>query len=371
MNQDSKVALYIDPPSHHYLGNRLFEVDESRLNGDELQAPYVFLREYLQGKGVSVNTIDFLPAAENGGKNIYISLGILSNYQKLAKRKDLVLSGYFALECPIVEPGMYRRLRTAQNYFKRILSWSDNSELDRFVGESIKFRHFFLPQSFDCVHEEIWQNSDRKFLVMINANKLPRVYWNELYTERMRAVEFFSRTNEIDLYGKGWDKPSMRLGKTIMPYTFRRLHDQFLEQWQKIKPDPLLLAARSVYRGTAASKSQTLGNYKFAVCFENSIMKGCITEKIFDCFYAGTIPIYWGAPEVTDFVPADCFIDMRDFADYSELRAFLISRTETEIAAYRENARSYLNSDKFVPFKKETFAGLIQTLIEQDTGVKL
>ena len=48
---------------------------------------------------------------------------------------------------------------------------------------------------------------------MINMNKLPRLTKYELFTERMRAVEFFSRTNDIDLYGIGWDKASLRMGR--------------------------------------------------------------------------------------------------------------------------------------------------------------
>ncbi len=371
MDEPGKVALYVDPPSHHYLDNKLFTVDETRLNGDGLQEPYVFLREYLKNKGVEVNTIDRLPENANGKKNVYISFGILSNYQKLAARNDVILSGYFAFECPIVEPRNYERLKAARHFFKRIFTWSDNSSLERFVGQPLDYDHFLLPQSFDEVHEDIWMNTDRKFLVMINANKLPRVYHQELYTERMKAVEFFSRTDEIDLFGKGWDKPSIRVGITRVPFTFRRWHYQFLTYWQKLRPEPLLVAARKAYRGVAQSKSSTLGDYTFALCFENSIMKGWITEKLFDCFYSGTVPVYWGAPEITDYVPEDCFIDMRKFSNYAELGTFLKSLTTEQIADYKENARDYLGSEKFRLFSKETFAELIQNVIEQDSGVSL
>lgn len=371
MSEKQKVALYIDPPSHHYLQNRLFEVDDSRMNGDGLQAPYVYLRDYLQNKGVAVNTIDYLPPTENGTKNVYLSFGILSNYEKIAQRKDVILSGYFAFECPIVEPRMYQRLKQARNYFKRIFTWSDDSSLERFVGKSLDYDHFLLPQSFNKVHEKIWENTDRKFLVMINANKLPRIYWQELYTERMRAVEFFSRTDDIDLFGKGWDKPSWRLGITRTPYTLRRLYYQWQTYWQKFRPNPLLAAAQKAYRGVAQSKAETLGNYNFALCFENSMMTGWITEKIFDCFYAGTIPVYWGAPEITEYIPANCFIDMREFSDYGKLRSFLKNLTAEEIQTYKEKARQFLASEKFEPFKKETFAELIKNVIEQDAGVKL
>ncbi|MCL1721757.1 glycosyltransferase family 10, partial [Vibrio parahaemolyticus] len=50
------------------------------------------------------------------------------------------------------------------------------------------------------------------------------------------------------------------------------------------------------YKGSVESKTHTLKNYKFCICFENAQMiEGYITEKIFDCFFSATVPIYWGA----------------------------------------------------------------------------
>ena len=62
--------------------------------------------------------------------------------------------------------------------------------------------------------------------------------------------------------------------------------------------------------------SFTLSKYKFSICFENSITAGYISEKIFDCFYAGTIPIYYGDPNVKESIDPDSFIDFRKFDDY-------------------------------------------------------
>lgn len=56
---------------------------------------------------------------------------------------------------------------------------------------------------------------------------------------------------------------------------------------------------KSAYGGEVFSKHDTLSKYKFSVCFENGKnLSGFITEKIFDCFSAGTIPIYWGADNI-------------------------------------------------------------------------
>jgi hypothetical protein len=63
-----------------------------------------------------------------------------------------------------------------------------------------------------------------------------------------------------------------------------------------------------------------LEKYKFSICYENARdTPGYITEKIFDCFFAGCVPIYWGANNITDHIPKECFIDKRDFEDYKVL----------------------------------------------------
>lgn len=41
-------------------------------------------------------------------------------------------------------------------------------------------------------------------------------------------------------------------------------------------------------------KQKWLEGYKFNICFENSSYPGYLTEKLFDAYNAGCIPIYWG-----------------------------------------------------------------------------
>lgn len=42
--------------------------------------------------------------------------------------------------------------------------------------------------------------------------------------------------------------------------------------------------------------------YKFVICFENSKTDGYVTEKIFNVFLSGAIPIYDGAPNIGDYI---------------------------------------------------------------------
>lgn len=43
------------------------------------------------------------------------------------------------------------------------------------------------------------------------------------------------------------------------------------------------------------SKHNYLTNFQFSICPENSNREGYVTEKLFEAFKAGTVPIYWGS----------------------------------------------------------------------------
>jgi len=48
--------------------------------------------------------------------------------------------------------------------------------------------------------------------------------------------------------------------------------------------------------------------YKFVLSIENSHTDGYVTEKVFNVFLAGSIPIYDGAPNILDYLNNDSFI---------------------------------------------------------------
>jgi alpha(1,3/1,4) fucosyltransferase len=371
------VDVYFDPPHHSMYGNRLFDREGNTYGGDNILAPYAAVYDRLRSHGINVQTLDFLPASSTGRRALVISIGSpdrlvahsVKRYRALARRPDVTLSAFFAMECPIVEPTIFRSLPQLEQCFRRIFSWSDTSSLLQFTRKPVRLEHFCWPQSFDAVHEHLWSNQERKFLVMINTNRLPRLYVDELYTARLHAVEFFGRYGEIDLYGRNWDRMPFRGGKVRTPVILRRAHAAAWQLAQRLRPNPLYAAAARAARGPVTSKSATLAQYRFALCFENSVLRGWMTEKLFDCFFTGTVPVYWGAPDVLDWVPADSFIDMRQFKDFAQLRAFLHALPQPRVQQYREAARSYLASDRFKPFRRETFAELIAGIVAADARI--
>jgi hypothetical protein len=53
---------------------------------------------------------------------------------------------------------------------------------------------------------------------------------------------------------------------------------------------------------------ELFNQYKFVMCFENSHTEGYITEKIFNIFLAGSIPLYNGAPDIEKYIDAKSFV---------------------------------------------------------------
>jgi len=49
------------------------------------------------------------------------------------------------------------------------------------------------------------------------------------------------------------------------------------------------------------NKLDGLRNYRYSFAIENCRYNTYFTEKLLDCFLTGTIPIFWGAPEITKF----------------------------------------------------------------------
>jgi hypothetical protein len=253
---------------------------------------------------------------------------LLENYKFFGRRVLL------QLESPMVTPYVYRNLDSLKKdgiYNKIFL-------ICRGFGKEYGYFNYYQIQTRPIISPYFREKKD-KFLVMINANIPPHSLKNELYSARLTAIKYFSEVSGFDLYGYDWDK---------MP------RSPLLFHYGKY--------VRRVWRGITADKLKTLSEYKFAMCFENASYSGYVTEKIFDCLAAGTIPIYLGAPDIESIVPPSCFIDFRRFSakggsppdgragasggkNYAELYEFLKSLRPEDLESYRNSELTFL-SDK-------------------------
>lgn len=74
-----------------------------------------------------------------------------------------------------------------------------------------------------------------------------------------------------------------------------------------------------------------LAPYRYSVAIENDSYPDYWTEKIADCFLAGTVPLYYGCPNISDYFPADAFIPL-DIQD--EQAAFHLLQTSLSDSDY-------------------------------------
>ncbi len=75
-------------------------------------------------------------------------------------------------------------------------------------------------------------------------------------------------------------------------------------------------------------KMAVLRDSLFTIAFENRIAPGYVTEKILFPLLAGSIPIYWGAPEVLDDFNPEAFVYAPVFEDLDHLVEHVLALAE-------------------------------------------
>lgn len=62
------------------------------------------------------------------------------------------------------------------------------------------------------------------------------------------------------------------------------------------------------------TKLEIMSKYKFTVAFENALQEDYVTEKFFDPLIAGSVPLYYGAPNIELFSPGEnSYLNVRSF----------------------------------------------------------
>ncbi len=228
------------------------------------------------------------------------------------------------------------------------------------------YYHYHLPNQIRYPQTNI-PFAERKGLLLINSNRvegflamrqvglagLPAVgkflsgwhcsipmfseaLFGELYSHRRQiarlaeslAPEFF------DLYGRGWNGEQV----SWCPLYVNRPY----KCWKGI-PN--------------ISKGQLCEQYRFVLSFENfQGDRGYISEKIFDPIMSGSIPVYLGDKRISNYIPAEAYIDARKFESYTDMLKYLISFPERSWLKMREAGLHFLNSQKIQDFSSHKFA---------------
>lgn len=246
----------------------------------------------------------------NGPDNLIIQECLSSDGMRLLSEgaEPAVLTGF---ESPLYAPQFYMNLdRLAPLFSHRFLFSGAINPYWPGKSYPIYFPIFSKAAQFPQ-SEQKWEA--KKHLALVMSNKHYRYFFHRLGKEenkfvlglsqlqdmRYEAIQFFGDRNELDLYGQGWES------KSYLPSS------DFQAIIEKLNPYPI------------KNKLDALSQCQFTLCFENIAYPGYVTEKIIDCFVAGSIPVYMGATDIEDFVPRALYVDARQYSDFSELSEYL------------------------------------------------
>jgi hypothetical protein len=327
---------------HGLAQNIIFDTSHPA-NRDDCFAPYALLKNKFQSFGIQIDTAD-----ESQAETLAYEL-----HQDVQSGSKAATNYLLMFETEFVK--IENANAAAWRNYRKIFTWDDTlADGDRFI--KINF-----PNPIRIHLEDGFSARDR-FCCLISSNRtLAKQDDRNLYPERVKAIRWFEQNAplDFDLYGLDWDRPVV--GGGLVGKLERRFW-RTLGRLVTLRPFPS-------YRGRVAHKRDVLTRTRFAICYENvRDLPGYITEKIFDCFFSGCVPVYWGASNVTNHIPADCFVDRRQFRDTEEVYQFLKAMTELEFGGYQQRIATFLRSDAAYPFGSEFFAETIVTTIMHDIG---
>lgn len=306
-----------------YAKDRLFDINACTI-GENLLLPGVELKKSLMLKGHEYHTVDMY---RKGEFDKIVFQEIPRSWYTLSSFKDRVK---YVLKCGIVKDVLAYAIKKVpkknrillimepavvaeksydpqyHRFFGKVLTWDDD------IVDNEFYYKIYYPQPEP--KKRYYRDFDeKKFVTMICGNK-KSLHPDELYSKRRMIIDYFEQNEKnFDLYGVGWEN-------------------------EQIKN----------YKGRVEKKLETLSQYKFAVCFENQCnVKGYITEKIFDCFFTNCVPVYWGAENITEYIPENTFIDWRKYDSLDELFTYMESMDKNTYDRYLENIKEFLDSDQF------------------------
>ena len=312
-------------------------------NRDNCFAPYVLMRERFASLSVMLNTID---KSDTNALTFEIHQDVQS--VSVSEINYLLMFETMFVRCENGDVGEWAK-------YKKIFTWNDD------LVDGIRFVKLNFPNPIHVHSADGFVTRDR-FCCLIAGNKtLATEDERNLYPERVKAIRWFEQyaPQDFDLYGVDWNLPVLHrgvLGK-VERYLLR-----YSARFFKLQPFPS-------YRGKVEHKRDVLTRTRFSICYENvRDLPGYITEKIFDCFFSGCVPVYWGAENIAEYIPLDCFIDRREFQDTAAVYASLKAMTEQEFVGYQQRIAAFLRSDAAYPFSSEYFAETIVNTIVHDLG---
>lgn len=340
-----------------YQKNKLFDLSDRRLNRDDCLAHFSMLKNELELRGFQVATSDIL-APGMATATLYLDAPDALPPIHLKRSSFLLIQ-----ESEVIQPRNW--MTATHDRFERIFTWHTQ------LAKKAPFVKYHWPQVLKQSLARSARADEPRFLAGLIASNKTSPHPLELYSAREKTIRWFEQNHpeEFCFYGMGWDRPLFLSG---LPLVGKRVLARRLENLVARTPlGRLLRAQHPCYLGPVEEKMKAYKQFKFAICYENAHgIPGYITEKLFDCLCAGVVPVYWGAPDIEEYVPPQCFVDRRTFTTDAEMYEALKTMSRVEYGHRLDAIREFLSSEAARKFSGMAFATHIASQIEAVTGTR-
>lgn len=323
-----KTVAFI-PSNIFLLNDALFDANLAR---DNVLKPFSDLKRHLEKNGFYVATADILIKESKIPEYVVVmkldfSLGYLLKLIKLNSRIKII---YLQTEEESMSCFSNKNFLTSGKLFDVILTWRTDLSSNKII-------HQFYPNPTRTLDRSNLNLKRSVFLSLIASNKNGGL--DTLYKYRFNTFKVLNQhIPNCQLAGFGWDN--------------KDLESQGIN-----------------YIGELDNKYTYLSNCIFNLVIENSIECGGISEKIIDSLTAGCIPIYKGSPNVHDYIPKECFIDLRNFSTLEELSLFLLRISEEEICNMQQEIEKFLESSNYHLFTEKVFIKNVNRAIRKASAI--
>jgi len=128
---------------------------------------------------------------------------------------------------------------------------------------------------------------------------------------------------------------------------------------------------------SSIQKMNYLKNFKFNICFENSIgfmvqpsdnpeilsKAGAFTEKLFEALISNTIPIYWGNESISNDISTKCFINVHDYESLDKVIEKIIEIDDDDDLYKDYINQNYIEQKENNIFTEEYIVDLMKSLV--------
>lgn len=175
----------------------------------------------------------------------------------------------------------------------------------------------------------------------------------ELYTLRRQLIK--ASQGQIEIRGEGWNKP--KIYQVINYIKLIRYYRNILKI-NEIKLIPRYIVKNANYL-PVRDKQKFLESVSVAIIIENAA--DYISEKLFDCFRAGTVPIYVGPSLEVFGIPEDCVI--RAESNVKSIIHTMNHISEFDLVKIREKGSRFLHGNASRWSEEYAMIGLARSII--------